>query len=152
MDEPPAIINAHEDVDLFLEALSFTSAQTGFLGRLIEKDYFCSVMLADLSAASKDLVFKGGTCLSKVHVGFYRLSEDLDFVIPMPENAPRAERSRRMTGLKKIFAGLPHALKCFEIAQPLTGAYDSTQYIGSVEYRSLLTGQKDTLKIEISLR
>ena len=27
------------------------------------------------------LVFKGGTCLSKVHVDFHRLSEDLDLII-----------------------------------------------------------------------
>jgi predicted nucleotidyltransferase component of viral defense system len=35
------------------------------------------------------LVFKGGTCLAKVHAGFYRLSEYLDFTIPSPLDAMR---------------------------------------------------------------
>ena len=29
-----------------------------------------------------DLVFKGGTCLTKVHAELYRLSEDLDYTYP----------------------------------------------------------------------
>jgi hypothetical protein len=29
-----------------------------------------------------------------VHAGFYRLSEDLDFAIPMPVDASRTQRSR----------------------------------------------------------
>lgn len=65
--EPPAI-RAHEDAVLFREAVSFTAAETGFAPRLIEKDYFCTVLLAYLSAAAgAELVFKGGTCLAKVH-------------------------------------------------------------------------------------
>ena len=32
------------------------------------------------------LVFKGGTCLSKVHADFYRLSEDLDLIIPVNDH------------------------------------------------------------------
>jgi hypothetical protein len=46
--EPP-IINAHEDAALFRAAVQFTAAETGFVPRLIEKDYFCSVLLAYLS-------------------------------------------------------------------------------------------------------
>ena len=61
------------------EAIRFTAEETGFAPRLIEKDYFCSVILEALAAADVPLVFKGGTCLAKVHSGFFRLSEDLDF-------------------------------------------------------------------------
>jgi predicted nucleotidyltransferase component of viral defense system len=41
------------------------------------------VLLEYLAAVDEALVFKGGTCLAKVYADFYRLSEDLDFVIPM---------------------------------------------------------------------
>ena len=44
-------IDYHRDADLFRAALVFTAAQTGFSERLIEKDYFCSVALADLCTA-----------------------------------------------------------------------------------------------------
>jgi len=40
--------------------------------------YFCTVLLQYLSAAEPQLVFKGGTCLAKVHDEFFRMSEDLD--------------------------------------------------------------------------
>ena len=66
------------------------------MGRLIEKDYFCTLLL--------DLFVRG----SRHGVGFqrrdlpdqgpselYRLSEDLDYTIPFPVDAPRKERSNR---------------------------------------------------------
>jgi hypothetical protein len=56
-----------EDPALFHEAIRFTAAETGFIPRLIEKDYFCSVLLEYLAAGSEALIFKGGTCLAKVH-------------------------------------------------------------------------------------
>ena len=48
---------------------------------LIEKDYYCSLILNYFFNGDTSLVFKGGTCLSKVYVDFYRLSEDLDLII-----------------------------------------------------------------------
>ena len=52
-----------------------------FSDRLLEKDYHLTRILHKISEKQiKDLVFKGGTCLNKCYLGFYRLSEDLDFV------------------------------------------------------------------------
>ena len=70
--------------ELFREALGYTEASTGFQASMIEKDYYCSLILDRLFDADTDLVFKGGTCLSKVYTDFYRMSEDLDFVLPVP--------------------------------------------------------------------
>lgn len=70
-------------------AIEFTAEQTGFAPRLVEKDYFCSVILEALAVGDASLVFKGGTCLAKAHGGFSRLSEDLDFIIQIePEALP----------------------------------------------------------------
>jgi predicted nucleotidyltransferase component of viral defense system len=88
------LVRYHEDVELFGDALRFTAAETEFSERLIEKDYFCSVVLADLAAAGLDLAFKGGTCLSKIHSDFYRISEDLDFSISVPTDTRRSARKR----------------------------------------------------------
>jgi hypothetical protein len=38
-------LRLHEDPDLFREAVTFTVAESGFAARLIEKDYFCTVLL-----------------------------------------------------------------------------------------------------------
>ena len=146
------MIRFHEDPGIFREAVSITQLRTGFAARLIEKDYFCSVLLEYLAAVEAALIFRGGTCLAKVYAEFYRLSEDLDFVIPMATGAPRADRSKRAAGLKKAVAELPQQLPIFQTLQPLTGANSSTQYVAITGYTSLLSGRKDSIKIEAGLR
>ena len=135
----------HEDTALFREAVNFTAARTGFSPRLVEKDYFCTVVLAHLAAAAPELVFKGGTCLAKVHARFYRLSEDMDFVVPVSEDAPRSERSKRAAGAKAAAAALPRSFPVFTVAAPFKGANRSTQYCGSFTYVSPTGGHEETI-------
>jgi predicted nucleotidyltransferase component of viral defense system len=149
----PPPITVHEDVDLFREALRFTAAQSGFTGRLIEKDYFCTVLMAYLDAAAgDDLVFKGGTCLTKVHSELYRLSEDLDYTIPVRSETSRSERSRRVQGVKAALSQVSQLLPVFRVVAPLRGANNSTQYVATVAYSSMISRKDETIKIEVSLR
>jgi len=49
---------------------------------LLEKDLRLHLLLKELIANEKygsKLIFKGGTCLTKCYLGYYRFSEDLDF-------------------------------------------------------------------------
>lgn len=49
---------------------------------LLEKDMLLQALLVELSADSafnENFAFKGGTCLIKCYLGYYRFSEDLDF-------------------------------------------------------------------------
>ncbi len=49
---------------------------------LIEKDFILHQILLDLSGNdffSKNFLFKGGTCLIKCYLGYFRFSEDIDF-------------------------------------------------------------------------
>jgi len=150
--ESSLAVRVHEDPGLFREAVNFTTAETAFASRLIEKDYFCTVLLAYLAAIDDRLVFKGGTCLAKVHGDLYRLSEDLDFVIPMPTDAPRAERSKQAKPLKEAVEKLPKQLPEFRLLDPLKGANNSTQYVAIVGYPSLIRRQEESIKIEVGLR
>ena len=142
----------HKDAEIFREALALTRERTGFAERLIEKDYFCTALLEYLAATANKLVFKGGTCLAKVHANFYRLSEDLDFVIPMPTDAPRAKRSKQAAAVKEAVAALPRQIPFFRLVEPLTGANNSTQYNAIIRYASLAGRQEETIKIEVALR
>ena len=144
-------VRIHEDPDLFREAVSYTAARTAFAPRLIEQDYFCTQLLKHLSAGDAELVFKGGTCLAKVHVDFYRMSEDLDFIIPMPVDASRGQRSNRVAGLKKAVGAFSGRRLLFQVDQPLTGASDSRQYAGVIGYTSPLTGLRHSIKVEVGL-
>lgn len=150
--ESPSFPLVHEDPARFREAVRFTAAETLFLPRLIEKDYFCTLLLGYLPAADSSLVFKGGTCLAKVHAGFYRLSEDLDFVIPTSHSASRLARRSLAEGLKGAITQLPGKMNAFRIVRQLTGANESTQYIAVVRYTSLINQQEETVKIEAGLR
>lgn len=142
----------HEDAELFRAAVNFTAAETAFPARLVEKDYFSSVLLGYLAESGGKWVFKGGTCLAKVHAGFYRMSEDMDFSISMPVNAQRSTRSREATGIKKSIDSLSRNCSCFSVLEPVRGANKSTQYVGVVGYSSLVSGKPEKIKIELGLR
>ena len=144
--------DAHKDPGMFRAAVNFTAAETRFLPRLIEKDYFCSLLLNHLAVSAGDLVFKGGTCLAKVYTEFYRLSEDLDFIIPTPINASRAQRRSLASGLKITIGRLGNDSSDFREIEPLIGANNSTQYIAVFGYTSLISKEEETIKIEVGLR
>lgn len=99
-----------------------------------------------------NLVFKGGTCLAKVYTDFYRLSEDLDFSLPISRQASRTERSKRMKPVKKQFHLIDDNLPGVEIESELRGHNESKQYIGVVKYDSIYYEKNQKIKLEISLR
>jgi predicted nucleotidyltransferase component of viral defense system len=143
----------HEDPGRFRDALALAEASTGFSSRLIEKDYYCSVLLHHLSGPfGKGLVFKGGTCLSKVHAQFFRLSEDLDFCVSLSADALPRERRTAVAPFKDYFAAVSDRHRCFRVAEPLQGHNSSRQYSGRFAYRSVVTGEDEFIKLEISLR
>jgi predicted nucleotidyltransferase component of viral defense system len=142
----------HEDPEFFKAAVNFTAKVTTFSPRLVEKDYFCTVLLGYLATVGNTFVFKGGTCLAKIHADFYRLSEDLDFVVSMPVDSSRSERSKIATGLKDIVNELPDRLPGFQVVEPLTGANNSTQYNAVIEYHSQVVGKEDTINVKVGLR
>lgn len=141
-----------EDPALLREAIRFTSAETGFVPRLIEKDYFCSVVLEYLAASGAGLTFKGGTCLAKIHGGFYRLSEDLDFSISTAPDASRRDRSGSAARLKAVVEVIPENLPAFRITEPLRGTNNSTQYNAVVGYESLIDSHLEPVGIEVGVR
>jgi predicted nucleotidyltransferase component of viral defense system len=153
MSDEPASRWYHQDLSRFRDALMFSEAESGFSSRLIEKDYFCSLLLHDLSGLfQQGLVFKGGTCLSKVHAEFFRLSEDLDFSLPLRPDATRSERRNSASPIKDHFAGMTTRLPWFEEAEALAAHNESRQYIGQFAYRSAVTGEREFIKVEVLLR
>ena len=120
---------------------------------LIEKDYFCSLILCHLySDKNSKLVFKGGTCLSNIHTDFYRLSEDLDFIIPVSSESSRSERSKLAKPLRDQIELLPKEFQVFKVSDNLKGHNNSKQYIAYAQYTSFITSKPETVKIEIGLR
>src|SRR3989304_10342573 len=136
-----------ENSALLRQAIEYPAGETGFAPRLIEKDYFCSVVLEYVAASGAGLTFKGGTCLSKIHGGFYRLSEDLDFSISTAPDSSRANRGRSVNPLRTAVNELPERLPGFRIVDPLRGANNSTQYNAVVGYESPIDGHIEQLSV-----
>jgi predicted nucleotidyltransferase component of viral defense system len=141
-----------DDPELLREAIRFTAAKTGFQPALVEKDYFASVVLDWLSARSPELAFKGGTALSKIHSGFFRLSEDLDFSIAPPDPPTRQSRSQAASGIKQRVSEIHRQLPGFKVVAPMRGSNQSLQYNGSVAHASLVGEGDDPVSIEVGLR
>ena len=140
------------DPDIFRESLSYSEGVTGFTASLIEKDYYCSLILHHVFDRETPLVFKGGTCLSKVYADFYRLSEDLDLIIPVSVDAPRSQRRSKMNPVKGIFDELPAAIPGVAVSTTFRGHNESRQYIGYLEYPSTVINKQERIKIEIGIR
>lgn len=73
----------HEDKTLFRQAIQATSDRMGILPIYVEKDYWVTYALHAVfsSKDGNDIVFKGGTALSKCFGLIERFSEDIDLVI-----------------------------------------------------------------------
>jgi predicted nucleotidyltransferase component of viral defense system len=145
----------HEDADLFKECIMYTAGELGLNAQLVEKDYYASLILDYLYEDKKtELVFKGGTCLSKVYTEFYRLSEDLDFTISASPGTTRVERREKIKPVKNRVAFMPEKVSGLTVAKEFTGHHKSTQYIAHAEYKSAIRdgGEKQNIKIEIGMR
>jgi predicted nucleotidyltransferase component of viral defense system len=149
----PIKISFHEDETLFREAVRHTARKTGLNAALVEKDYFCSVLLADLCAGCEEPpIFKGGTSLSKIHADFYRLSEDLDFGISLSPDATRSDRSRMIAPVKEWVLSIEKKDPIFKIEQKLIGFNNSKQYVAQIAYPTFVSSGLGRIKIEVGLR
>lgn len=64
---------------------------------LVEKDFYLTRLLWALGSTLGDqLLLKGGTLLSKVDLGFFRMSEDADFVVPENPKRQKGANMRRI--------------------------------------------------------
>jgi predicted nucleotidyltransferase component of viral defense system len=129
----------HSDKAEFLKVLERTSAQTGFPLRLLEKDYYLTIVLSGINKLSNNLIFKGGTCLSKVYYSYYRLSEDLDFTLRLPDG--NLTRTARRDAIKPVKESLKPLLKSFDMTienLEKGGHRESTQYIYYLDYESIV--------------
>jgi hypothetical protein len=68
--------------------------------QLIEKDFYLTRLLWALGQCFGDaLLLKGGSLLSKVDLGFFRLSEDADLVLP---GAPSRRSSQNVGRMRRV--------------------------------------------------
>lgn len=68
----------HNNRELFKDIVNAASEMHGLVPAIIEKDYYVTMILKELSKRYENVVFKGGTSLSKCYHVINRFSEDID--------------------------------------------------------------------------
>jgi hypothetical protein len=81
-----------DDIELFRDVISLTAEKLGTTMDIVEKDYYVTMILKILSEAKYNVVFKGGTSLSKAFGIIDRFSEDID--ITFAEHLGEKRRKR----------------------------------------------------------
>lgn len=143
----------HKNKEDFTRVLNQVAMQTGFLLPLVEKDYYITLLLSHLRELSPDLVFKGETCLNKIYFSYYRLSEDLDFSMRLPEYT--VTRGTRRKYIQKVKDNIEPFAAQFDMRIEnieLAGRNESRQYVYHFIYQSSVLPVEAKLKFEIGLR
>ena len=71
----------HNNRELFKLMILDTSKYYGLEYAIVEKDYYVTLFLKEIFKQNQNLVFKGGTSLSKCYKAVNRFSEDIDLGI-----------------------------------------------------------------------
>jgi len=143
----------HDNKEEFIKSLERAAKKKGFLLPLMEKDYYLTLMLSRAHELSENLIFKGGTCLNKIYYAYYRLSEDLDFSMALPQyEATRGQRRKCIQPVKDRIEKFVEqfGMKIDDTENP--GRNEAKQYVYSLIYQSALRPLEARIKFEIGLR
>ncbi|WP_180954558.1 nucleotidyl transferase AbiEii/AbiGii toxin family protein [Bacillus sp. V5-8f] len=79
-------MNLHNNKDVFQEIVEAASSEFNLQPFQVEKDYYVSLFLKNLQEVASNIIFKGGTSLSKCYNVIDRFSEDIDLTIYFEED------------------------------------------------------------------
>lgn len=134
----------HNDKNVFREIVLATAQNTpGLQAYQVEKDYFVSLFLKELSSIDTEyeIVFKGGTSLSKCYSVIDRFSEDIDLAINFRnENATRRVRRRLKD---KIVRTIDNLGMTFINPEDVESNRDFNNY--EIEYKKVFDGSSEML-------
>ena len=143
----------HKDKNQFIDVINITVQRTGFRAPLLEKDYYLTLILSRVHELSDNLIFKGGTCLNKIYYSYYRLSEDLDFSMRLPEyTTTRGNRRKSIQPVKDKVEEFAKQLDMRIDDSEKAGRNESKQYIYYFAYKSVFQPAEQIIKFEIGLR
>ncbi len=134
--------------DEILEIIQYSNKW--FIEHKLEKDFLLTLILIKFSKNFPDLIFKWWTCLNKVYFPYFRLSEDLDFVL----DAENLWRMARKILLKKYENEFVKNLSILGLKlQDWRTKFDEHKLaFFTFEYKSIIDWSIQTIKIDISLK
>jgi len=132
----------------FLQLIEYSNINNFNIYKL-EKDFLLTVILIFLWKNYPELIFKWWTCLNKIYLDYFRLSEDLDFNVITDKC-----RSARRVLLKNYKEKLIKDLSAIwlKILDWRTKHNNDTQWIFHFSYKSLIDNSEQVIQIDISLK
>lgn len=123
---------------------NFVSKKVGIKNiDFIEWDYIIHTILKELEKDPyfrENYVFKGGTCLVKCHLGYYRFSRDLDFAYKNSKELQEMSRSKLKKFLSEETGRIAEALNCIARDLGLDFRYRGHDDFNNHRYFSFLIG------------
>ena len=89
-------MHLHHDKEAFEELIIGAANELHIPANVLEKDYFVTLTLKELSTKLKDMVFKGGTSLTKCYQLLDRFSEDIDLSYTAESGVPGDARKKQL--------------------------------------------------------
>lgn len=132
----------------FLKILEYSNKKL-FDKFKFEKDFLLSIILIKFWEKYPDLIFKWWTCLNKVYFPYFRLSEDLDFVIN--EDIWRTARQTLLKKYEEFFVS-DLSILWLKLRDERTKYDEHKLAMFTFEYNSILDNSLQTIKIDISLK
>ena len=96
----------HNDPSLFEQVILRISEDTGIEASIIEKDYYVTLFLQRIVARQPNIIFKGGTSLSKCYKLINRFSEDIDLNIDSETHPTEGQRKKLKEAIVSIIDGI----------------------------------------------
>lgn len=138
----------HNDRELFEQLILRTSESLGIKLEIIEKDYYVTLFLKELVSISPDIIFKGGTSLSKCYHLIDRFSEDIDLNIETETKPSESRRKHLKSSIVSVIDKLG-----FTLTNPenVKSRRDYNRYI--IDYPSVLGASylKEMLIVETAV-
>ncbi len=92
----------HNKKDVFEQVILKVSEETGIEASIIEKDYYVTLFLKDIVELQPEIIFKGGTSLSKCYKLINRFSEDIDLNIDTETKPTEGQRKNLKRNIVSI--------------------------------------------------
>jgi len=124
----------HNEKDTFEQLILRTSEYLGVKAEIVEKDYFVTLFLKKITDVMPDIVFKGGTSLSKCYHIIKRFSEDIDLNLQSEVKPPEKKRKQLKMNIIQIISDLEFELTN---ADTIKSRRDYNRYI--IDYPSSLS-------------
>ncbi len=122
----------HNDHLLFEQVILRVSEDTGIEASIIEKDYYVTLFLQRIVAQLPNIIFKGGTSLSKCYKLINRFSEDIDLNMDTETHPTEGQRKKLKEAIVSIIDEF-----CFTLTNPdkVRSRRDYNRYI--VDYPTI---------------